>query len=84
MTASSTPYLPGGAAGDPGPLEAPNWPAVPDGTPGGNAAPVTTKQRETLHKFGVPDDQIPTTRAAASDLISKKIEEAEARRRGQG
>ena len=77
------PYNRGGVAGDPGPLEAPNWPAVPDGTPADGVIGPTPKQRETLHKFGVREIPEGMTRKEASDLITQKIEEAEARRQGR-
>jgi hypothetical protein len=66
-----------------GPLEAPSWPQVPDGTPADGVIGPTPKQRETLHKFGVRDLPEGMTRKEASDLITQKIEEAEARRQGR-
>jgi hypothetical protein len=75
------PYEPGGVAG--APLEAPDWPApTGDGRPGLDVGP-TPKQRETLHKFGVREIPEGMTRKEASDLITQKIEEAEARRQGR-
>jgi hypothetical protein len=75
------PYERGGAAGDdPGPLEAPDWPAgVTRGAAGAtgfnSGAPITPKQIEALKRWKVPDDQMPTTRADASAMMSKLIEE---------
>jgi hypothetical protein len=78
------PYERGGVAG--GPLEAPDWPhQAAEELPHRPMADVgpTPKQRETLHKFGVREIPEGMTRKEASDLITQKIEEAEARRQGR-
>ena len=75
------PYERGGVAG--APLEAPDWPAPTGDGPAVPYGGPTPKQRETLHKFGVREIPEGMTRKEASDLITQKIEEAEARRQGR-